>query len=347
METIEQFERRKADHIRFALDPRNEPLLSNGLERIHLVHEALPDLDFDELDISTRIFDIPLASPMFVSSMTAGHQSGLKLNLRLAQACREKNWLMGVGSQRRQLFDEQARQEWREIRQKVPGVHLLGNIGIAQAIQSSSDEVGKLVDSLEAVAMIVHTNPLQEVMQPEGTPQFRGSLQALTRLAKDLPVPIIVKETGCGFSRQTLQRLNNTGIAAVDVAGFGGTHWGRVEGSRGAHGAITTASAETYKDWGINTVDSILNAKELNLDYELWASGGVRSGLDTAKLLALGTNMIGFAKPMMEAALDGTEAIIKKMNLYEYELKVALFCTGSENIESLKQTPIQVEKSPK
>jgi isopentenyl-diphosphate delta-isomerase len=184
--------------------------------------------------------------------------------------------------------------------------------------------------------MIIHTNPLQEVMQPEGTPQFHGSLEAIHRLARELPVPVIVKETGCGFSQRTLERLNDSGIAAVDVAGFGGTHWGRVEGSRSQPQTMEYLAAETFKDWGIGTVDSLLNGLQAKPDYQLWASGGVRSGLDAAKLLAVGADMVGFAKPLMEAALLSTEAILQKMEQYEHELKIALFCTGAANIASLQ-----------
>jgi isopentenyl-diphosphate delta-isomerase len=208
-------------------------------------------------------------------------------------------------------------------------------LGIAQLIQTKTDADEKLVDSLEADAMIIHLNALQEALQPEGTTNFKGGLKALEKLAKNLSVPVIVKETGCGFSRATLKRLKTTGVKAVDVSGLGGTHWGRIEGDRSLEGTVQAEAAKTLGSWGISTVDSVLEAVDLKPKFEIWASGGVRSGLDAAKLLAMGANTVGFAKPVLEAAMDGEEALIHKMSVFEYELKTVLFCTGSKSVADL------------
>ncbi|HEX4923358.1 MAG TPA: type 2 isopentenyl-diphosphate Delta-isomerase [Bdellovibrionales bacterium] len=334
------FERRKQDHIRLALDPINQAAGGSGLDRIELRHEALPDLDFHDISIRTKVLGKDVPVPFFVSSMTAGHAQGEGLNLVLARACQARGWPMGVGSQRKQLTSTAAANEWKQIRKLAPDVLMMGNIGISQVITSDVAQVQKLADSVGAFAMIVHTNPLQEVLQPEGTPMFKGSLAALEKLAKALPIPVILKETGCGFSRETLKRLLATGIAAVDVSGYGGTHWGRLEGQRSSRTDMRYVTAQTFAQWGVSTAESLLNAVELKPRFEVWASGGVRSGLDAAKLLAMGATTVGFAKPVLEAALQGVQALEAEMQRLEFELKTALFCTGSQDLAALRSNSL-------
>lgn len=336
-EHVTDFEQRKQDHIRLALAPENEALGEAGLDAIQLIHEALPECDFADIEIHSQRFGKRVPTPFLISSMTAGHHDAININEVLATAAQERGWAMGVGSQRRQLFDVDAAAEWRRIRQQAPRVELLGNIGISQAIHTKTDDLQRLVDSIEAVGLFIHTNPLQECLQPEGTPNFRDALKAIERIAKELPVPVIIKETGCGFSKPTLQRLIGTGIAAVDVSGYGGTHWGRIEGQRSASGDKLARAAQTFRHWGYSTVNSLVNAIELEPDYAVWASGGVRSGLDAAKLIAMGADTVGLAKPMLAAALNGVEATIKTMDTIEHELKIALFCTGCENLATLQE----------
>lgn len=335
-ESTYQFESRKADHIRLSLSEKNQATGGSGLENIQLVHEALPDLDFSQVTLQTRSLSKKIRTPFLVSSMTAGHADSVNLNLRLAKACEAKGWRMGVGSQRRELKDLEAAREWKEIRKSAPKVELLGNLGLAQVIQTKISDVQRLVDALEATAMIVHLNALQECLQPEGTPSFKGGLKAIERLCKGLKVPVVVKETGCGISKATLKRLKGTGIAAVDVSGYGGTHWGRIEGDRNSRDEIKSEASHTLAEWGISTADSMRAASELKLDYEIWGSGGVRSGLDAAKLLAMGASLVGYAKPVLEAALESEEALLSKMSVFEYELKTAMFCTGCKDIKDLQ-----------
>lgn len=339
-ETPVQFESRKTDHIRLSLDQKNQAVGHSGFEKIQLIHEALPDLDFDQVSLQTKSLGRKIPTPFLVSSMTAGHTKSVNLNERLASACAEKGWRMGVGSQRRELGDSAAAQEWKTIRKAAPKVSLLGNLGLAQLIQSSLADVERLVDALQAEAMIIHLNALQECMQPEGTPQFRGGLKAIEKLCKKLKVPVVVKETGCGFSRATLKRLRGIGVAAVDVAGLGGTHWGRIEGDRTAEVNVRHQAAITMADWGISTVDSLVNAVAVKPDYEIWASGGVRSGLDAAKALAMGADVVGVAMPILEAALKGEDELRQKMNELEYELKTVLFCTGAMNISEMQKKKV-------
>lgn len=335
-EDPQQFENRKRDHLRLALSPTMQTSALSDFARVQLVHEAFPELNWSDVQLQTQVFKQLSAPPLFVSSMTAGHQEGRQLNQALALACAQTGWLMGVGSQRRELTDKAARQEWQDIRAAAPDARLMGNIGLSQAIECPTAAIEELVQSLNAVAMIVHTNPLQEALQPEGTPTFRGGLAALERLATELSVPLVVKETGCGFSQHSLRKLTKKNIMAVDVAGLGGTHWGRIEGARAEPGSQRHTGASTFADWGLTTVDTLVAAQEIAADYQVWASGGVRTGLDAAKCLALGARMVGFAQPMMEAALVGTDAIAQRMQQLEFELRVALFCTGCRNPDELR-----------
>lgn len=348
MEWTEQFEKRKRDHIRLALTEQTQTLGASGLQDIELLHEALPELNFDEISIAADFFGRPVQSPLFVSSMTAGHGEGRSLNRTLALACEKRGWAMGVGSQRRELQDPEAQREWAEIRQEIPGVVFMGNIGIAELISSPIQQITRLTEALKPSALIVHLNPLQECLQPEGSPRFRGGYAALERLINEINLPVVVKETGCGFSRSTLDRLARLPLAAIDVSGKGGTHWGRVEGLRSEPDSPLRQIAETFRDWGVGTVSSLRHAvdmgTELGTELEIWASGGVRTGLDAAKLLALGARRVGFAQPMMAAALSGLEALEQVMIRLETELKVAMFCTGLGKLSDFGSRKVWTQK---
>ena len=333
---LKDFEARKADHLRLALDPKNKTECT-GLDSIELIHEALPELDFSEIDLATKFWGYKAASPCFISSMTAGHKDGESLNLVLARVAAEKKWPMGVGSQRRELSDTNAGAEWKRLRRAVPKACFFSNIGITQVITNPAKTVLKILENLEAEALIVHTNPLQEAIQPEGTPSFRGGLKALEKLCKSSSVPVILKETGCGFSSATLKQLRNTGLAAVDISGLGGTHWGRIEGARAGEASLQRLASETFQNWGISTLKSLQAATASKGKWEIWASGGLRNGLDAAKTIALGAHKAGFAGPALAHAVKGEEYLAFWMARLEFEFKLALFCTGSK-------TPTEIRK---
>lgn len=333
----EQFEQRKQDHINLALMPENQTAELSTLDRIHLVHDALPDLDFNEIIIEGTRFGKPVKKPFIISSMTAGHRRAKHINRTLIAACAQNDWAMGVGSQRRELTDPKAAFEWEHLRRDFPKVSLYSNLGIAQLITTPLADIQRLTDALQADALIIHCNPLQECMQPEGTTHYKGCWQALEHLIKKLKLPIIAKETGCGFSRETMVRLNNMGISAIDMGGLGGTHWGRIEGHRATHDPIRYQAAITFKNWGIDTATAVKQAASLKPNCEIWGSGGVINGLNAAKLFALGATTVGFAKPMLEAALESAEQVNTRMVTIEYELKVAMFCTGSRVLSDLSQ----------
>jgi isopentenyl-diphosphate Delta-isomerase len=332
-----QFEKRKQDHIELALMQANQAYELNGLDAVQLVHEALPDLDFDALDISSTRLGTRVDKPLMVASMTAGHDKAEDVNRHLMAACAQTGWAMGVGSQRRELTDPNASLAWKPLREAYPEIELYGNLGIAQLITTPLKAILCLTEALDARALMIHCNPLQECIQPEGTPQFNGCWDALEALVKNLNLPVIVKETGCGFSKSTLRRLHNIGVSAVDVSGLGGTHWGRIEGHRAEHEPMRQQAAQTFRNWGIDTAQSVRDGKNISPNFEIWGSGGVRHGLDAAKLLALGASTVAFAKPMLEAAIRSADDVIRVMETIEYELHVALFCTGSRNLSELKE----------
>ena len=331
------FSLRKKNHIALSLDLENQAVGGSGFQFIQLEHRSLPEIDFSEVDISTSFFKKKLKTPFIVTGMTGGWTGSFNINKCIAQVCAQRGWMMGVGSQRRQIFDPDSAKEWNKIREAFPDLVLMGNIGLSQLIQMSVSDVEKLVSSLSADAMVVHTNPLQEALQPEGTPQFKGGLKALKNLCDKLSVPVILKETGCGFSKSQLETLISIGLFAVDISGYGGTHWGRIEGKRTSPKSKMYGVSECFQDWGISTVDSIIYAKEIKVDYEVWASGGIRSGCDSAKGLALGAHRIGIAKLVIEEALKGKKALDTLMCRLEQELKIALFCCGCKNVTEVRE----------
>ncbi len=330
----EEFSRRKRDHIEISLKSESQAPVDQ-FTRLAFSHNPIPEMNFDEVDISSKVFGHTLSSPFFVSSMTLGHEGAKNLNETILGVCEKKGWMAGVGSQRKQLFNPEAHKECEALRKKFPQLILFGNIGLSQIIDAPVEKIKTLVDSLNAQFLVVHTNPLQEVIQSEGTPQFKGGLMALEKLCTQLPVPVVLKETGCGFSAESFEPLKNLGLSAIDVSGLGGTHWGRVEGLRQTPGDLGFEVAQTFAHWGVSTVESLENGLKSQIPVPLWASGGVRSGLDGAKLLALGAEKIGFAQPILQEALKGVEFLEKKMTQLDYELKVALFCLGIKSVDVL------------
>ena len=334
----DSFENRKKSHFTLSLNSDSQAMSSTGFDRIQLIHSALPELDIEQVSIQQMWREHSLKTPFFVSSMTGGWSDSLSFNLKLAEACERHSWIMAVGSQRGQLEDSSKAEEWRQIRKACPKLILFGNLGLSQLLKVSLKQLLSLVDSLQAQGMIIHLNPLQEALQKEGTAQFKGGVSAIKKLARELPVPVIVKETGCGFSRESLDQLTDIGVAVVDVSGLGGTHWGRIEGQRYNKEEAFFGIGESFSSWGVSTVQSLIYGSEKQRDYELWAGGGLRTGLDSAKALALGASFTGFGWIILKALNESEKALDQLMSRLEYELKVSLFCTGSSNIKDLQRT---------
>ncbi len=343
MKDYDRFEQRKVDHIRLSLDEKSQAHGYSGLDDIELIHEALPCFDLQDVSLATGFKtlqgEVSLSSPLYISSMTAGHSGSIKINRTLAALSQKRQILMGVGSQRRQLQDPSAMAEWVDLRKEFPEALLLGNIGLVELIETPMDLILKLIESIQAVGFIVHLNPLQEALQPEGKPKFSGAMEALERLKKKSPVPIIVKEVGCGMSEQTLKKLNGLGLAVIDVSGKGGTHWGRIEGFRSPVGSLKNKAGVTFSDWGMSTFKSMMNAMNVELQSELWASGGVRTGVDAVKLLAMGAKKVGIAQGFLKAYFGGEslQSVEAYLDQIEFEMRVAMFCTGAKNLDQLTQ----------
>lgn len=350
-----EFISRKTDHIRHSLSPESEAVEARAFDRWTLVHDSLPDLDLKEVRFECTFLGSLQRTPFFIAGMTAGHPDATLINERLAAAAAERGWGLGVGSQRRELDRVFTDVPLHEIRRRHPRLALISNIGVSQLVQIAQskdwDRLRALVENTGASALAIHLNPLQEAIQIEGTPNFKGALQAVSECVERLACPVILKETGSGMSRAFLNRIADLPIHAIDVSGLGGTHWGRIEGMRAPEGALAAQYGRTFADWGIPTPDSILNAVsalktrvKAGRPTAVWASGGVRSGLDAAKCLALGASAVGFARPALEAALKGEAAIHRWMEGIEGELRIAQFCTHSPTLAELNRNKIENSK---
>lgn len=335
------FEQRKKAHINLALDERTQKVTSSHFDKIKLIHEAMPEINLADVNVSTKLLGYQFLSPHFVSSMTAGHQNSKVINLRLARAAAEKGWLMAVGSQRRELTDKSAVFEWKTIKSQSPKTQFVSNIGLEELIQKPVSEILKLTESVDALGIYVHTNPLQEAFQNQNKANFKNGLAAIKKLCKASPVPVLVKEVGFGISKTTAQKLLNVGVSVIDVAGKGGTHWGVLEGLRDSSSqALLAESSLAFKDWGFSAVESLLQCKSFVKKHHFWASGGIRTGVDSLKCLVLGARAVGIAQPLMKSALESDQHVLDIMTRFDYELKVALFGVGAQNLQSLAKKKV-------
>ncbi len=335
-------QQRKADHIRICLDEDVQFKTTTGLEKYYFNHCCLPELDYDAIDLSTSFLGKKLATPLLISSMTGGTEQAQTINYRLAVAAQEYGLAMGVGSQR-VAIEQPAAADTFAVRQVAPDILLLANLGAVQLNYGYGvEECLKAVDLLQADALILHINPLQECIQPQGDRNFQGLLAKIEQVCKYLPVPVIAKEVGNGISVQMAERLIKAGISAIDVAGAGGTSWALVEGER-AENALQKQLGQTFADWGIPTADCIQNIREVYPHLPLIASGGLRNGLDVAKSIALGADLAGLALPFLRAATVSQAAVTETVETLIAELKTALFCTGSQDLASLQQNRVLVK----
>ncbi|AXR80052.1 Isopentenyl-diphosphate delta-isomerase, FMN-dependent [Natrarchaeobaculum sulfurireducens] len=329
---------RKDDHIRI-IEEEDVETSGTGFADVEFVHEALPEIHRDEIDTTTTLFGHELAVPIVIESMTGGHPNTTKINRALAEAAQEVGVAMGVGSQRAgiELDDEDLLESYTVVRDAAPDAFLYGNVGAAQLLEYDVDDVETAVEMIDADAMAIHLNFLQEAVQPEGDVDAQGCLEAIEHIASDLSVPIVVKETGNGISRETARRLADADVDAIDVAGQGGTTWSGIESYRAAAvGADRQEKVgQLFRAWGVPTAVSTIEAA--NEHDCVIASGGVRSGLDVAKAVALGARAGGLAKPFLRPAGQGTEAVVDFLETLALELRTAMFVTGSASVEDLRE----------
>jgi isopentenyl-diphosphate delta-isomerase len=337
-------EGRKADHLRICLEDDVEGRgITAGFERYSFVHQALPEISLRDVGTSLELWGRKLRLPLLISSMTGGTTQSVVINRNLALAAQETGMAMGVGSQRAALQDPALADTYR-ARQYAPDILLFANVGAVQLNYAYGvDEFRRAVDMIEADALILHLNALQEAVQPEGDIDFRGLARKIGVVCRQVGVPVIAKEVGWGISTGAARLLWDAGVAAIDVAGAGGTSWSQVEARR-----IPTEAgqlvAESFAGWGIPTTDSLRMVLEAGVPEgcKLFASGGIRNGLDVAKALALGADLAGMARPFLKAAAISPETVVELAGVIREQLRIAMFAIGAATLDSLRGTPYLV-----
>jgi len=329
---------RKADHLRICLDEDVQfKANTNGLERYRFTHCCLPELNHSEIDPQTLFLGKLLGAPLLISSMTGGTEEAKTINFRLAEVAQQYKLAMGVGSQRVAVENPQVADTFN-VRSLAPDILLFANIGAVQLNYSYGvDQCRRVVDICQADALILHLNPLQECIQPNGDTNFRGLLDKIEFVCKEMPVPVIVKEVGNGISAAMAQKLIEAGVSAIDVAGAGGTSWAKVESER-AKNAHQHQLGQTFADWGLPTAECITSIRAFNSEIPLIASGGLRNGLDVAKAIALGADISGLALPFLQAASQSVEAVDALVQLLIAEITTVLLCTGNATLSQLKSS---------
>lgn len=328
---------RKAEHIRLALERRMQ-LEAHFFEDYHFEHQALPELDFADIDTSVEFLGKTLHAPLLISCMTGGTESAGGINQNLAEAAERVGVALGVGSQRKALEDPDSAASFA-VRSLAPTIPLLANLGAVQLNYGYGvDECRRAVEMIDADALVFHLNPLQEAIQPEGQVNFSNLLPQMAEVTDQLGVPVIAKEIGCGISAQTARELARIGIRIIDTAGVGGTSWARIEAQRAGDLEI----GETFADWGIPTPESIRQLAEVP-GVSVIGSGGLGSGIDAAKALALGADMVGMAFPFLAAATESADAVEEKIRKTIRELKIVMFCLGIREISGLRGVELRRE----
>jgi len=330
---------RKDDHLRICLQENVRPAHpGTGLDRYRFLHQALPDLDLAQVSLATIFLGKQLALPLLLSSMSGGTPAARAINRRLAEAAQYLGAAMGVGSQRAGIESPALADTYR-VRNVAPDILLLANLGAVQLNYGyTAEHCQRAVDMIEADALILHLNPLQEAIQPDGDTNFAGLLGKIEAVCHALSVPVVVKEVGCGLSAQVARQLFDAGVSALDVAGAGGTSWSEVERHR-ARSSRQERIAAQFAGWGIPTAQSLRLVSDAVPGAPLIASGGIASGVDVAKCLALGADLVGLAWPLLRPAMHSCDAVIEVVESIAEALRTAMFCIGAPDVATLQGTP--------
>ncbi|UNK42855.1 type 2 isopentenyl-diphosphate Delta-isomerase [Luteimonas sp. S4-F44] len=335
---------RKNDHLDIVLDDaRARTRVATGLADYVFEHCALPELDLDAIDLSTTLFGRLLRAPLLISSMTGGALRATAINRHLAEAAQALGIALAVGSQRVALETPADHGLTRDLRRRAPDVPILANLGAAQLRDGGPDLARRAVEMIDADALIVHLNPLQEAVQRGGDRDWRGILGAIEQLATRTPVPLVAKEVGAGLSPDVARRLWNAGVSVIDVAGAGGTSWAAVEAER-ARDPADRAVAMAFAGWGIPTARAIADVRQALPEATLIASGGIRDGVDAAKAIALGADLVGQAASLLASAVASTEAVIAHFEIVVRQLRIACFCTSSRDLGALRNAPLRDQR---
>jgi isopentenyl-diphosphate delta-isomerase len=337
--------KRKADHIRISLNQNVQARkTTTGFEDIHSIHKALPEIDKQKIDLSTTVFNHKFAAPLIVGAITGGTPEATKINATIAEAVEELGLGMGVGSQRAAIEDRKFEKTFAVARKKAPTAFLIANIGGVQLVNGYRlKEVKKAIKMIEADAIAIHLNPLQEAVQPEGQTNFRGVLEKIGEIAKELEKPVIAKETGAGIAAEEAKRLEAAGVKGIDVSGAGGTSFAAVEYHRAKRRgkSFQRRLGDVFWDWGIPTAISIIEVSQ-TVSVPVIASGGIRDGVDVAKALALGASLTSLSQPVLHATVEGVEETKNALSLLIEELRNVMFLAGADSVQTLRRVPLVI-----
>jgi isopentenyl-diphosphate delta-isomerase len=336
---------RKADHIRINLDEDVRSAVRTGLDAYRFVHQALPEVDLDAVDTSQVLFGKRVRYPILISSMTGGTERAAEINRVLAEAAQACEVAMGVGSQRAAIEHPELAESFR-VRKTAPDILLFANLGAVQLnYRYGVDECRRAMEMIDADALILHLNPLQEALQPEGDTRFAALTEKIEMVCRTLGKPVIAKEVGWGISRQAAQRLKDAGVAAIDVAGAGGTSWSQVEMYRIAE-PWRARVAGAFRNWGVPTAESILNVRAVAPELPVFASGGLKDGIDAAKSIALGASLAGMAGLLLKAAVRSLDETVDTLNEIARTIEIVLFATGVTNLTDFQTQPVLEKVDP-
>ncbi len=332
---------RKDEHLDIVLRKDVAPRRAKtGFDHFDFVHNALPEIALSDVDVSTSFLGRAMSAPLLISSMTGGPERAGAINAAIAEASGALGIAFGVGSQRVALETRDNGGFGKDLRARAGKVPILANLGAAQLREDGGVGLAiRAVDMIEADAIIIHLNPLQEAVQHGGDTDWRGVLSALESLVRESPVPVVAKEVGAGLSPDVAARLFAAGVTVIDVAGSGGTSWAAVEAER-AENAHQRAVANAFRDWGVPTARAVVEVRRACPEAVVIASGGIRDGIDAAKAIRIGADIVGQAGGVLKAALSGPEALAAHLQVAIDQLRIACFCTGSRNLEDLRSAPI-------
>lgn len=329
---------RKTEHIRLCLNDQVEGVnKTTGLEGISFIHNALPEINFNQIDLTSHFLNKEIKAPFLVSSMTGGSELASKININLAIASEEKGWAIALGSTRA-LLESSAYEESFLIRKHAHTVPLIANLGAVQLNYGYGvEECKQIIEKTEADSLILHLNSLQEVVQDGGDLNFANLLPKIEEVCSNLSVPVGVKEVGFGIDGVIAEKLFQAGISYIDVAGAGGTSWSQVEKLR-TKDPLRKVAAEAFNNWGIPTKDCVVSVRSKLPTTPIVASGGMKTGLDAAKAITIGADVVGYARTLLQAATESVDSVIAEMDRIEFELKMAMFGIGADTIKALKNT---------
>lgn len=329
---------RKTEHIRLCLTDAVEGVnKTTGLEGIEFIHNALPEINFNRIDITSEFLNKQINAPFLVSSMTGGSKLAEEININLAIASEERGWAIALGSTRA-LLESEAYADSFLIRKYAPSVPLIANLGAVQLNYGYGvKEAERIVEMTEADSLVLHLNSLQEVVQDEGDLNFENLLPRIEKICQNVSVPVGAKEVGFGIDGTVAKKLADVGIEYIDVAGAGGTSWSQVEKLR-SEDPLRVAAAEAFNSWGLPTKDCLVSVRSELPKVPLVASGGMKTGLDAAKAITIGADVVGFARSLLKAATESADEVVKVMEQIEFELKMTMFGIGVKNITELKNT---------